>query len=131
MLDLHGINHDPRLWQDPASFHPPRFLNWRADRYAFVPQGGGDHEHQHRCPGEWITVELMRAATEFLTREVHYHVPKQDLRVDDTRLPALPRSRFVIAEVRLRPAQEDQSSSGSASTSPSRSNFRSHSARRS
>jgi fatty-acid peroxygenase len=27
LLDLHGINHDPRLWQDPGTFHPARFLN--------------------------------------------------------------------------------------------------------
>jgi fatty-acid peroxygenase len=101
MLDLHGTNHDERVWQDPETFRPQRFLQWNSDAaYAFVPQGGGSHQLQHRCPGEWITVALMRAAIDFFTQTIRYNVPPQDLRVDATRLPALPRSRFVICAVR-------------------------------
>jgi len=47
-----------------------------------------------------ITVALMRTAIDFFTREMSYDVPAQDLRIDATRLPALPRSRFVISEIR-------------------------------
>jgi fatty-acid peroxygenase len=100
MLDLHGINHDERVWQDPETFHPQRFLQWQGDAFAFVPQGGGSHQLQHRCPGEWITVALMRTAIEFFIQTIGYNIPAQDLRVDATRLPALPRSRFVISAVR-------------------------------
>lgn len=109
MLDLHGTNHDPRVWRAPETFQPERFLQRTGndatppaggDAYAFVPQGGGSHEHQHRCPGEWSTVALMRTAIDFLTRTIRYDVPTQDLRVDASRLPALPRSRFVITAVR-------------------------------
>ena len=100
MLDLHGINHDERVWQEPETFHPQRFLQWNGDAYAFVPQGGGSHQLQHRCPGEWITVALMRTAIELFTQTIRYNVPPQDLSVDATRLPALPRSRFVISAVR-------------------------------
>lgn len=100
MLDLHGINHDERVWQDPETFHPQRFLQSNGeDAYAFVPQGGGSHQLQHRCPGEWITVALMRTAIELFTQTIRYNVPPQDLSVDATRLPALPRSRFVICAV--------------------------------
>jgi fatty-acid peroxygenase len=102
MLDLHGTNHDERVWQDPETFRPQRFLRWQGDAYAFVPQGGGGHQVQHRCPGEWITIALMRTALECFTQEISYNVPPQDLSVDATRLPALPRSRFVINEVRHR-----------------------------
>jgi fatty-acid peroxygenase len=102
MLDLHGTNHDERVWQAPETFHPQRFLQWNGDAYSFVPQGGGSHQLQHRCPGEWITVALMRTATDFLTETIRYNVPEQDLRVDTTRLPALPRSRFVISAVHER-----------------------------
>jgi fatty-acid peroxygenase len=31
---------------------------------------------------------------------MNYAVPPQDLELDQTRLPALPRSRFVISDVR-------------------------------
>jgi fatty-acid peroxygenase len=109
MLDLYGIHHDERVWRDPETFHPQHFLPWNGDGaesargddvYAFVPQGGGSHQLQHRCPGEWITVALMRTALEFFTQTIRYNVPPQDLSVDAMRLPALPRSRFVISAVR-------------------------------
>jgi fatty-acid peroxygenase len=102
ILDLHGINHDPRLWEAPHEFQPERFEQWDGDQYEFVPQGGGAHPIHHRCPGEWITVALMRTALSFLTQQIDYAVPSQDLAIDCARLPALPRSRFVIADVRLR-----------------------------
>jgi fatty-acid peroxygenase len=102
MLDLHGINHDERVWRNPETFDPRRFLQWNGDVYAFVPQGGGSHQLQHRCPGEWITVALMRAAIDFFMETIRYNVPEQDLRVDTTRLPALPRSRFVMSAVHER-----------------------------
>jgi fatty-acid peroxygenase len=104
MLDLHGINHDERVWPEPETFRPQRFLQGNDDAYAFVPQGGGSHQLQHRCPGEWITVALMHTAIDFFTETIRYNVPAQDLRVDTRRLPALPRSRFVISAVRARTA---------------------------
>ena len=45
----------------------------------------------------------MKVATEFLAGGMAYDVPEQDLRIDRSRLPALPRSRFVIANVRAAP----------------------------
>jgi fatty-acid peroxygenase len=100
MLDLYGTNHDPRTWAAPEIFRPERFLNRAADPYDFVPQGGGDHRTGHRCPGEWITIALLEAASEALARRLDYVVPRQDLRIDFGRLPALPRSGFVISRVR-------------------------------
>jgi fatty-acid peroxygenase len=99
MLDLYGTNHDPRTWAAPEIFRPERFLNRADDPYDFVPQGGGDHRTGHRCPGEWITIALLEAATELLARRLDYAVPRQELRIDFARLPALPRSGFVISRV--------------------------------
>jgi hypothetical protein len=70
-----------------------------------VPQGGGDHRTGHRCPGEWITLALLETAADAFARRLEYAVPRQDLRIDFGRLPALPRSGFAIARVRpMRPA---------------------------
>lgn len=80
-------------------FFPSVIARVRND--TFVPQGGGDHYVHHRCPGEWITVELMKVAALFLAQAVQYDVPQQDLRIAMTRLPALPRSGFVISNVRV------------------------------
>jgi len=101
MLDLHGINHDASTWRDPEQFRPERFGEWDRSAFNFIPQGTGDHRINHRCPGEWITIELMKLALEFFVKRISYQVPEQDLSIDETRLPALPRSRLIISQVRL------------------------------
>jgi len=100
MLDLYGTDHDPRSWDAPDEFRPERFRTWDGSPFDFIPQGAGDHYQGHRCPGEWIAIELMKVAVDFLARRIAYDVPEQDLRIDLSRLPALPRSRFVISNVR-------------------------------
>lgn len=99
LLDLYGTNHDARTWDAPEEFRPERFRRWDGSPFNFIPQGGGDHYVNHRCPGEWIVIELMKLATQVLTKRIAYEVPEQDLRIDFSRLPALPRSRFVISKV--------------------------------
>lgn len=99
MLDLYGTNHDARVWQAPEEFRPERFATWDHSPFNFIPQGGGDHEKNHRCPGEQIVIELMKLGTDVLARHLSYEVPAQDLDIDFSRLPPLPRSRFVLTNV--------------------------------
>lgn len=42
----------------------------------------------------------MKGALDVLARRITYEVPEQDLRIAFSRLPALPRSHFVIRGVR-------------------------------
>ncbi|CAL8973914.1 MULTISPECIES: cytochrome P450 [Rhodoplanes] len=100
LLDLYGTNHDARAWERPGEFDPERFRRWDGSPFNFVPQGGGDHDVGHRCPGEWIAIGLMKLATEFLTRRMSYEVPEQDLSITWSRMPPVPGSRFVIRNVR-------------------------------
>lgn len=102
MLDLYGTDRDPRTWDRPEEFRPERFRHWDQSHFNFIPQGGGEHHVTHRCPGEWITIELMKVALGFLAGGMAYEVPEQDLRIDRARLPALPRSRFIMRNVRLK-----------------------------
>lgn len=99
LLDLYGTNHDARSWEDPDSFRPERFRNWNGSPYNFIPQGGGDFHRDHRCAGEWITIELTKTAVRLLMK-MRYQVPRQDLGIDLSRMPAIPKSRFVIDAVR-------------------------------
>lgn len=102
MLDLYGTNHDERLWHVPDEFRPERFDTQEINAYNLIPNGGGDYRRNHRCPGEWITVELMQHSLGLLARAIRYEVPPQDLTVSLTRMPALPASGFVIRNVMLR-----------------------------
>ena len=101
MLDLHGTNHDERRWNAPGEFRPSRF-DLPFGHFDFIPQGGGHRAHAHRCPGESITVELMKQAVQILLHRLSFQVPPQDLEVDRGRLPALPRSGLVLANVAVR-----------------------------
>ncbi|TVR73924.1 MAG: cytochrome P450 [Sphaerobacteraceae bacterium] len=100
MLDLHGTNRDPRSWKDPDEFRPERFQEWDESAYSLIPQGGGDHYRNHRCPGEWITIDLMKVAVRKLVSEMEYDIPEQDLEIDMTQMPTAPSSRFIIQNVR-------------------------------
>lgn len=102
MLDLFGTNRDPRAWDRQNEFLPQRFLGAAPDAYSFIPQGGGTHEHGHRCPGERVAVEIMKLSAATLAQRISYEIPPQDLSIDWARLPALPRSRLVLRGVRLR-----------------------------
>jgi fatty-acid peroxygenase len=101
VLDVYGTCHHPALWPDPERFNPERFVDREPDPFAFVPQGGGDPATGHRCAGEKVTVQLLKAATRLLTR-LDYDVPEQDLRYPLRRMPSHPRSGLVITNVRRR-----------------------------
>jgi len=103
LIDLFGTNRDPRLWDDPDEFQPERFLDRAPGRYDLIPQGAGDHATTHRCPGEWIAQELTKMGSQMLA-SLDYQVPGQDLSVDLSRIPAIPRSGFIIERVRRSPA---------------------------
>jgi len=100
LLDVHGIDHDERQWERPDEFWPERFRAWNGSPFNFIPQGGGDHYENHRCAGEWLTIEALKTSVLLLATAMTYEVPSQDLRIDLTRMPTLPASGFVMAQVR-------------------------------
>ncbi len=99
LLDLYGTNHDPQLWSNPEVFHPERFRDWNGSRFNLIPQGGGDYYINHRCPGEWITIALMKVTLNFLTQSLEYDVPEQNLEISLSKMPTIPKSGFVISNI--------------------------------
>jgi fatty-acid peroxygenase len=102
LLDLYGINHDPRIWADPEVFDPDRFAGRVVGPYHYLPHGGGEAETGHRCAGEQVTVELLKPAVRLLAG-LDYHVPDQDLSYPLNRIPARLRSGFLMTGVRGAP----------------------------
>lgn len=98
LLDLHGTNHDPRLWSHPNEFHPEQFAHWNVSAYSFIPQGGGQFSNGHRCAGEWLTIELLKSGLRMLLA-MQYRVPPQDVRIPLSRMPAGIKSRFLIEQI--------------------------------
>jgi fatty-acid peroxygenase len=99
LLDLFGNNHHETLWKQPYAFAPVRFVDHPPGMFDLVPQGGGDPATGHRCPGEDITVQVLRALAPRLAR-MDYEVPGQDLSIPLSRIPTRPRSGVVLADVR-------------------------------
>jgi len=101
LLDIYGTNHDPRLWNNPYDFIPERFYNWDHNAFSFMPQGGGDCNTGHRCAGELVTTEVLKASLEFIVNHLNYKVPKQNLNYCLSRIPTLPKSRFRMSKVKI------------------------------
>ena len=99
LLDLYGTNHDSKIWKKPNEFHPERFRFWDGNPFDFIPQGGGDPVKGNRCPGEWITMELLKVSMDFLANHMHYRVPVQNFSYSLRRMPTLPKSRFIIRNI--------------------------------
>lgn len=100
ILDIYGLQHDPRIWEKPEQFHPERFSMLNPDPFAFIPQGGGDFMTHHRCAGEWLTIETMKRALDFLIHRMEYTVPEQDFYYPLSRIPTLPESGFIMTSIR-------------------------------
>jgi len=100
LLDIYGTNHDSRLWLNPYEFIPERFNNWTGNAFSFMPQGGGDCNEGHRCAGELVTIEVMKASLNFIANHLIYKVPKQNMGYRLSRIPTLPKSKFIMSKVR-------------------------------
>ena len=99
LLDMYGTNHDARLWEKPNEFIPERFKDRKIKPFDFLAQGGGDPQNGHRCPGEWITIEVLKTVLGFLIDQIDFTVPQQDLSFDLSRMPTLPKSGFIMTEI--------------------------------
>ncbi|ENH96325.1 fatty acid beta-hydroxylating cytochrome P450 [Gracilibacillus halophilus YIM-C55.5] len=101
LLDIYGTNHDPQLWDEPHRFQPERFRNWRSSMFDLIPQGGGHIDNDHRCPGERMTITVMKASLDFLVNQIEFQVPSsQDFRYILSTVPTLPKSGFMMKEIK-------------------------------
>lgn len=100
ILDVYGINHDPRIWKNPEKFRPERFQEREDNLFDFIPQGGGDPTKGHRCPGEGVTIELMKLSLDFLVNQMEYKLPDQDFSYSLSQIPTLPKNGFIMSGIK-------------------------------
>ncbi|WP_156290380.1 cytochrome P450 [Oceanobacillus salinisoli] len=100
LLDIYGTNHHPDLWEKPNQFYPEHFQDRENNPFDFIPQGGGEYKLGHRCPGEWLTIEVMKASLDMLMNHMEYEVPEQDLDYSMSRMPSLPKSRIIMKRIK-------------------------------
>jgi fatty-acid peroxygenase len=101
-LDIYGTNHDSSIWDKPNAFMPEHFKNRAVGPFDFIPQGGGDYKAGTRCPGEFITVEILKVFLNFMVNDLSYDVPTQDFHYPLNRIPTLPKDKFIINNVKLK-----------------------------
>ncbi|WP_280771733.1 cytochrome P450 [Salipaludibacillus daqingensis] len=100
LLDLYGTNHHPDDWENPNDFEPERFAAWDGSPFDFIPQGGGEFDIGHRCAGEWITIDILKDSLDYLVNHMSYSVPEQDFSYSMTEIPAIPKSKLKIRDVK-------------------------------
>jgi fatty-acid peroxygenase len=92
-LDILGTDTDDRSWERASEFDPARFLG--IDDYesleAFIPHGGGDVAHGHRCPGEKLAIAGLASAIAALS-DPRLTILGTGLDVNRRRLPTKPTS---------------------------------------
>ena len=93
ILDVWGTNHLPARWPDPDRFDPHRFLDDPHTPFDFVPQGGGEPAHGHRCPGEPATVAILTRFARQLA-DLSYEMAPDDRAYRLERVPTRPRARL-------------------------------------
>jgi fatty-acid peroxygenase len=71
-------------------------MSWRDQGFDYVPHGAGDAAVTHRCPGEWLALELIKEAVRLLCREMDFSLPPQNMRVRRARIPAQPDSGLLM-----------------------------------
>ncbi|WP_137122275.1 cytochrome P450 [Segeticoccus rhizosphaerae] len=98
LLDIIGINHDPRLWNAPWRFEPERFLRRVPGEYDFVAQGGGPFATGHRCPGEPTTVALLEELARALA-DLPFHISRAELSFPAHRVPTRPLRGPVLRDL--------------------------------
>jgi fatty-acid peroxygenase len=99
LLDVPGTDLHPREWLRATEFRPERFLDETPGPYHLVPQGGGDVEQGHRCPGEGLTMAVLVETLRCLSGTA-FTVHGPEVRTD--RVPAMPAGGLVVSGVRPR-----------------------------
>ena len=95
VLDVYGILHDPRIWDQPDKFMPERFWHKKIGPFDLIAQGGGDHFTGHRCAGEWLTIAVMKQALQNLLG-LDYQMSDQDMTMRLDKMPTMPKSGIIF-----------------------------------
>lgn len=96
----HGGAHPPRRGAPRAQGDVPAPADLARGIGDLVGRATGAWDAAgHRCPGEDVTIALLRALSVRPAR-LEYEIPEQDLRIPPRRAATRPRSGFAVTDVR-------------------------------
>lgn len=99
-----GIHRDPTLWNDPTSFKPERFENWKSEAYTHMPFGMG----RRACPGEGLAQRIMAITLGSLIQCFEWEkVDGKDIDMTDKMHTLMCRVEPAEAMCRVRPDMVD------------------------
>lgn len=74
LLNVYGLNHSSKLWNDPGTFSPRRMLPGEKEKlvpFLFIPFGGG----QRLCIGNQFAMLVMQVVVSKLIQQFEFKVP--------------------------------------------------------
>jgi len=95
VLDVWSTNNLPSRWPQPAVFDLHRFTRNLHTAYDFIPQGGGDPAHGHRCPGEPVTIRIIEVCAQHLA-DLAFTMSPDDRTYPKTAIPTRPKARLIV-----------------------------------
>lgn len=73
LINIYGINHDPKTWKDPEKFDPERFLGsiLASHPFQFIPFGAG----KRACIGNSLAMIVMKTVIIRLIQKYDFSLP--------------------------------------------------------
>lgn len=103
IVNVWKIQRDPRIWEDPESFNPDRFLMSDVDvkgkDFGLIPFGSG----RRSCPGASLALQVLHLTLARILHAFEFSKPINDQPIDLTESPGLTIPKATPLEVLIAP----------------------------
>ncbi|XP_076944057.1 putative (S)-N-methylcoclaurine 3'-hydroxylase isozyme 2 [Bidens hawaiensis] len=107
LVNAWAIGRDPKLWEDPLSFIPERFLgsdlDFKGEHFEFIPFGAG----RRMCPGQPFAIISVQTVVSSLIRQFEWVLPdgQDPLKLDMTAKFGVTLQKEIPLKLILKPSK--------------------------